>query len=269
MAFAFILPRVDVGDGIANFGGSKLSFFEFGTSTPKGTFSDVALSSANTDPVVADADGLFGPIFTDTQGTYTLTTSTDVPIITLENFFAPEDGITSLAAANVAVADAGGNFVATDVEATLAEIASDWAELARTNTFSAVQTFTAALQISDQELRRALLLDYAIVHQTLVQTTGTIDIDLTTGNSFEVVLTENATITISDPPATGNYGQFVIKITQDSGGGAFTVTWPASVIWPGGTAPTITVTNDAIDEVTLRTSDAGTEWRGSFSQAFA
>jgi len=268
MSFAFILPRVDVGKGIDNFGGAKLFFFEFGTSTPKGTFSDVALSSANTDPVLADPTGLFPPIFTDTQGTYTLTSSTDVEIIISENFFAPEDGITSLAAANVAVADAAGNFVATDVEATLAEIASDWAELARTNTFSAVQTFTAAVQMSDQELRRPLLLDYAL-ENNVIAGGATTTLDLSTGNSFITTLTENTTIAITNPPATGNYGQLVIKIIQDGASGAFTVTWPASVLWPGGAAPTITVTNDAIDEVTLRTIDAGTEWRGSFSQAFA
>ena len=84
-----------------------------------------------------------------------------------------------------------------------------------------------------------------------------------------MVLTENATTTLSNPPTTGDYGQLVVKIIQDGAGGAFTVTWPASVLWPGGTAPTITVTNDAIDEITLRTIDAGTQWRGSFSQAFA
>jgi len=47
------------------------------------------------------------------------------------------------------------------------------------------------------------------------------------------------------------------------------VTWPAGVKWPGGTAPVITTANNAIDEINLRTIDAGTEYRGSFSQAFA
>lgn len=271
MAFAFTLPRVAVGDGIDNFAGAKLSFFEFGTSTPKTTFSDVALSSANTDPVVADADGLFGPIFTDTQGTYSLTTSTDVPVITLENFFAPEDGITSLAAANVDVTDAAGNFTTDDLESVLTQIASDWARLNRTNTWEADQTFSSAnILMADNEIQRPLLKDYAIKHSVVSSSSNVIELDLTDGNSFVTTLTENiTTVTLSNPPATGIYGQFVWKIIQDGGGGAFTVTFPVSVLWPGGTAPTITVTNDAIDEVTLRTIDAGTEWRGGFSQAFA
>jgi len=269
MSFRFPEPRVRVGDGIDSFDGATLSFFEFGTATPKTTFSDSALTSANTDPVVADADGLFGDIFTDTKGTVTLKTKQGAVVYGPIDFFGPEDGVLALTASSVAVVDAAGNFTAINVETILAEISDDFLKLARTNTILAIQTHTAAVQMSDQELRRALLLDYAVVNVTLVQTTGTIDIDLTTGNSFDVLLTENATITISNPPATGNYGQFVIKFIQDAAAGAFTVTWPASVKWPGGAAPVITTSNSAIDEITLRTIDAGTEWRGSFSQAFA
>jgi len=270
MAFQFILPRVDVGDGIASFPGAKLFFFEFQTTTAKTTFSDVALTSANTDPVVADANGLFGPIFTDTKGSVTLKGSNDTIIFGPVTFFAPEDGISALTAAVVSVADVAGNFTAINVELVLKEISDNFLKLSRTNTISAVQTHTAAVQLSDQELRRPLLLDYAVEHNVISSSGGTLVIDLTTGNSFVTTLTENiTTVTLSNPPATGNYGQFVIKIIQDAAAGAFTVTWPASVIWPSGTAPVITTSNGAIDEITLRTIDAGTEWRGSFSQAFA
>ena len=260
-----------MGNGIENFGGAKLFFFEFGDpSTAKATFSDSALSSANTDPVIADADGLFGDIFTDTKGTVTLKTSADVVVYGPIDFFAPEDGISALAASNVSILDTAGDFTATNVETVLTELSDNFLKLARVNTITTIQTFTAALQISDQELRRPVLLDYAVKHNSISSSAGTLTIDLTTGNSFVTTLTENvSTVTTSNPPATGAYGQFVIKIIQDGAGGAFTVTWPASVIWPGGAAPTVTVTNGAIDEFTLRTIDAGTEWRGSFSQAFA
>ena len=43
--------------------GSKLFFFEPGTTTPKTTFSDAAETVPNTDPVIADARGRFIPIF--------------------------------------------------------------------------------------------------------------------------------------------------------------------------------------------------------------
>lgn len=47
---------------IAN-AGSKLFFFETGTITPKETFADAAETVSNTDPVIADSRGRFGPIF--------------------------------------------------------------------------------------------------------------------------------------------------------------------------------------------------------------
>ena len=269
MAFRFVEPRIRVGDGIVKFPGANYFFFEFGTSTPKITFSDLALTSQNTDPVEADANGLFPDIFTDTKGTVTLEGSTGTNIYGPIDFFGPEDGITALAASSVAVVDSAGNFTAVNVETILAEISDDWAKLARTNTFSAIQTHTAAVQMSDQQLRRPLLLDYAVENKTASSAGGTLTLDLTDGNSFGTTLTENTTVVLSNPPAAGNYGQLVIKITQDAASGAFTVTWPASVKWPGGTAPVITTSNSAIDEITLRTINGGAEWRGSFSQAFS
>lgn len=62
--------------------GSKLSFFEPGTTTPKDTFSDSGLTTANTNPVIADADGRIPDIFL--SGTYkaVLKNSSDVTIWT-------------------------------------------------------------------------------------------------------------------------------------------------------------------------------------------
>jgi len=269
MAYRFVTPRFDVGDGITDFAGAKLFFFDFGTSSAKTTFSDVALTVSNTDPVVADSDGLFGDIFLDIKATVTLKTSTDVVVFGPIDIFAPEDTVLALAATLVSVADTAGNFTAVNVETVLAELSDNFLKLGRVNTIAAVQTHTAAVQLSDNELRRPLLLDFAIKHNAVSSVSGTLTLDLSTGNSFVTTLDENTTIVISNPPATGNYGQFAIKIIQDGAGGAYTVTWPAAVKWPSGTAPVITVTNNAIDEVTLRTIDAGAEWRGSFSQAFA
>ncbi len=270
MAYRFVLPRADVGDGIVAFGGAKLFFFDFGTSDAKVTHSDFARTVPNTDPVIADADGLFGDIFLDIQATVTLKSSTDIVIYGPEDIFAPEDGITALAASNVSVLDTAGNFTATDVEAALTEVSDDWAKLARTNTFSAIQTFTAAIQMSDQELRRPLLLDYATKHNVISSSSGTLTIDLTTGNSFITTLTENiTTLTISNPPASGNEGLFTLRVIQDGAGGAYTITQPASVITAGGASIVISTGNDARDKLVYSTIDAGTIWEVEFLQAYA
>lgn len=46
--------------------GAKLEFYQTGTSTPKNTYSDSDLTTANANPVVADADGQFPNIFLET-----------------------------------------------------------------------------------------------------------------------------------------------------------------------------------------------------------
>lgn len=270
MSYRFVEPLTRVGGSIPGFGGATLSFFEFNTSTPKETFSDFALTVPNTDPVVANVDGLFGDIYLDIQADVTLKSSSGLIIYGPENIFAPEDTITALAASAVSVLDTAGNFDQSTVESVLAEISDDWLKLDRTNTMTAVQTIDNALQMLDNEVRRALLIDYAISHSSASSTSGTLTLDLVNGNSFVTTLTENiTTINISNPPGAGRYGEFVIKIIQDNAAGAFTVAWPSSVKWPGGTAPIITTSNGAIDAITLSTIDAGSEWLGSFSQAYS
>jgi microcystin-dependent protein len=50
--------------------GAQLYFFASGTNTPQATYSDVALSIANTNPIIADANGRFGAIFLITSNAY-------------------------------------------------------------------------------------------------------------------------------------------------------------------------------------------------------
>lgn len=90
-------------------------------------------------------------------------------------------------------------------------------------------------------------------------------IDFADGNSTVWDLqaaTGNVTLTLSNPVAGASY---IIKIIQSST--ARTVTWPAAVLWPGGTAPTITATTDAIDIVSLYYD--GTNYLANFNQAYA
>lgn len=63
MASRFIIPTVDVGPGIKPASGAKMSFFETGTSTPRDTFTDAEAGTPNTNPVIADSNGVFPDIF--------------------------------------------------------------------------------------------------------------------------------------------------------------------------------------------------------------
>lgn len=49
---------------------AQLYFYTQGTTNPANTYSDVSLTAANANPVIADAGGLFGAIYLDNSTTY-------------------------------------------------------------------------------------------------------------------------------------------------------------------------------------------------------
>jgi hypothetical protein len=61
----FVLPRVTPLNGSVGVPLSKLTFSRTGTSTAQNTYSDSALTTPNANPVVADANGVFGKIYLD------------------------------------------------------------------------------------------------------------------------------------------------------------------------------------------------------------
>ena len=83
-------------------------------------------------------------------------------------------------------------------------------------------------------------------------------LNLRDGNVFEHTLTENVTYTFSNPAASGKVSSFVLKIKQDASASGYTVTFPSSVDFVGGTAPTLTATANAIDTFVIFTTDGGT-----------
>lgn len=267
-----------------NMSGGSLEFFLAGTSTPTNLFSDNSGTSIGTSIGLnsggyPEAGGNVITLFRDSSIAIKIVgkDAADDVVWTSDGL---KDSLVLLAstanaegASLVSVEDSGNFFTGTELETVTQDIGGSYLKNTVNRTgITAVYTFASGgvLALADQEIRRALLVDYAVKHKVVSSSSNVIELDLEDGNSFVTTLTENiTTVTLSNPPATGIYGQLVWKIIQDGAGGAFTVTFPASVLWPSGTAPTITVTNDAIDEITLRTIDAGTEWRGSFSQAFA
>lgn len=81
-------------------------------------------------------------------------------------------------------------------------------------------------------------------------------IDCSLGNYFTKTINANSTFTITNAPASRAYS-FTLELTHTSG----TVTWPTSVQWPGGTAPTLTTGKTHL--FMFVTDDAGTRWRGA------
>jgi hypothetical protein len=81
--------------------------------------------------------------------------------------------------------------------------------------------------------------------------------DVTVATIHRVTLTGNCTFTFPTPAAGKS---FTLTLVQD-GTGSRTATWPASVLWPGGTTPTLTTTAGKADVLSFMADDA-TNWRG-------
>jgi hypothetical protein len=73
-------------------------------------------------------------------------------------------------------------------------------------------------------------------------------------------MTGNPTIAFSNVPASGTVFSMTLVLVHS--GGARTVTFPASVKWQGGSAPTLSGSGDT-DIITLFTMDGGTNWYAS------
>lgn len=263
MAFRIKLPLIDVGDGVSPASGAELYVFEVGTSTPKTTYSNFALTVTNTHPVVADANGIFSDIFVADQCDVSLYDGNSVLVYGPKTVYAPDDSVVALAGTGVTIADAGGYYTAVNAETVLQEIGANYLRSDREETVTADMTFSSA------ELRSPILRDYTVKHNSVSSSSGTLTIDLNTGNSFSTTLTENiTTMTVTGIPASG-LASFVLEITQDGAGGAYTVALPSGSVTPGGSGYTMSTGNDAIDDLAIRTIDGGTEWKVDFSQAYA
>ena len=100
----------------------------------------------------------------------------------------------------------------------------------------------------------------AITEDAVTLTGTATTIDLATATNFVHDLTGATTYTFSNPAATGNASSFTLKIIQDSTTRA--ITWPNTVDWAGGTAPTLTATDNGVDVFVFYTIDGGTTYYG-------
>lgn len=116
------------------------------------------------------------------------------------------------------------------------------AKLASANTFSAYNKF---LDVGETKTA-----------PTISGSALTLNLDL--GTQFHVALNSNATITISNPNASGDGGFFTVLFTND--GTLRTLTWPASVVWAGGVVYAPTATNNKVDVVQCIYNNGGTTY---------
>ena len=97
--------------------------------------------------------------------------------------------------------------------------------------------------------------DKYVVHNLGASVSGAKAIDLSTGQYHYGTISGDTTFSFSNVPATGAAIFLILELTN---GGAHTITWPASVKWPHGSVPALTVSG--VDVLTLFTRDGGTTW---------
>lgn len=267
MSRLFFMPQaVRINSAGTPYAGAKVNFYLTGTTTPTDSYQDNALTTPHANPVVADSAGQFAAIYLDPAITYkaVITDSSDNVLDTVDPVHVP------LTATGVTVTDSGGYFAGSTVEAVLQDIGANYAVLADDEDISGDWVVSGTLNLQDNQLIRPMIKDGAWLTQAVSSSSGTLTLNLANGNSFTTTLTENiTTITIQNPTASDDHCQFIVKIKQDGAGGAYTVTWPAAVVWGGGSAPTMSTGNDAEDIYVLKTWDGGTTWYGDYAQAYA
>jgi len=119
-------------------------------------------------------------------------------------------------------------------------------------------TLSGTVDAADQIVQRPVMKDYAETKVAMAAHA----VDLSLGNVQTYTLSGNQTLTFTNPPATGSAGSFTLIVTN---GASATLTWPGSVDWAGGTAPTLTASG--IDILTFTTIDGGTIWYGFLAGA--
>jgi hypothetical protein len=94
-------------------------------------------------------------------------------------------------------------------------------------------------------------------------------LSLSNGNVFYLTMAASITSLTISGATSGKACSFALYAKQDSTGSR-TITWPSSVKWASGSAPTLSTAANALDILVFESVDGGTNWYGSLvGTAFA
>jgi hypothetical protein len=145
-----------------------------------------------------------------------------------------------------------GTYTSSGTTLTRGSIESSNADAALNLTGNAVVFVTAA----GEDIFQPSDLDPYITSAALSGTTPSVDVGAR--DTYTLTTSGNTTFTFTGVPSSGQVGTFSLIITA---GGTHTLTWPASVLWAGGTAPDAPASG-ATDVYTFLTVDGGTTFYG-------
>lgn len=226
MAVRFVSPQVQALDTSGNLApGAKYRFYDDGTTTPRNVYSDSSLSTAYTQPIVADSAGILAPIYLPT-GLYKVTiySSADVLIATYDHM----DPSLSTNAGALAVASGGtGSTTAAGARSALAVYSQAAGDALDTRVAATEALLTAPI------LAAVSAQTYAASFTPVFTSSQTRSVTLTGG------------ITINAPTVTA--GQRIRLVLIQDATGNRVATWNAAFAWPSGVAGTLSTTAAAVD----------------------
>lgn len=261
--------------------GAKAYFYQAGTTTDITTYQDSGEVTPHAQPVVADASGIFAPIYVS-NATFkaVFKNASDVTILTVDNItngsstfsdatWTLQDnadatkqlqlqlsGITTGTTRTWTAPDASGTVVlsSTTASATAAgivELATDAETKTGTDTARAITPANlTAKEATVAEVRantadRIITTDiaYSALAEVTLTDAATIAVDMDTGINFVVTLGGNRALGNPTNTEVGKSGH--IRVIQD-GTGTRTLSYESSWEFAGGTAPTLSTT--AADE---------------------
>jgi hypothetical protein len=124
-------------------------------------------------------------------------------------------------------------------------------------------TASNEITLGDTNVNRFRIPGAGIDNTSAALTGTTPSINVSARDTYTHTLTGNTTYSFTNIPPSGIVGTVSLIITQSSST-AYTLTWPASVKWSGGTQPDDPEISD-IDMYSFMTVDGGTTWYGFLS----
>ena len=193
-------------------------------------------------------------------GLVSAATSVNAAAITSANVvIAAVSALTSVNAVAIAAVSAAVSTLQVQVNTVSAAVSAALVSVGQ-RVLKAGDSMTGELNNQDNLVTRPKFKDYSLQAVVKTSVSATTTLDLTEGNFFTVLAGGSTTYVFANPPVSSTNGPaaggFVLELQN---GGAATVTWPSTVDWPGGTAPTLTASG--FDVIVCITDDGGTNWR--------
>jgi len=121
-------------------------------------------------------------------------------------------------------------------------------------------TITGSIYMSGS-IYKPTLVDWEEKYSSPTISGGSLTLDLSQGNVFNVTLNALvSTLTITNPPIANNAGSFVLITNGD--GSPYPFVWSTAVTWSGGVAPTISSGSGKKDIYGFISLNQGTNWYG-------